>query len=209
MFPRLPLLCGPCTTLTLRLQETWTADQITYSCILVVLSEKYSAAVAISCHRFRITERICHHRQMHKMKSIGIGYLIVWKCMRICAVSMAFPWSSIWSMTILSTSEQEHVRYEIEQTKPWKHIDYIAFLSKAREKFSILDECFLALDLLNNSCSIPGLCLQENSSRANACKTTWPTQAELMQQLLCAQERTKHFFLFLKTRQSNWNVHQN
>ena len=41
------------------------------------------------------------------------------------------------------------------------------------KKFSILDECFLALNLLNNefSCLIPGLCvLQENSSRANGVK---------------------------------------
>ena len=45
---------------------------------------------------------------------------------------------------------------------------------------------------------IPGLCLQENSTRANA------VQDDL--QLLCAQERTNYFFLFPKIRRSNWNT---
>ena len=67
---------------------------------LIVLKEKCSAAVAVSHRKFRIINKICRHRQMRKMLSTGIVYLIVWKCiMRLHAVSIASPWWSIWSMT--------------------------------------------------------------------------------------------------------------
>ena len=70
---------------------------------------------------------------------------------------------------------------------------HIAFLSKARKKFPILGECFLALNLLNNSCFTPDLCLQENSSRANTVQDDLTSMGGLTQQLLCAQERKNLF----------------
>ena len=102
-------------------------------------------------------------------------------------------------MTILGMSDQERFRYEIEQTKPLMHV---AFLSKPRKRFPILDECFLALNLLNNSCFIPGLCLQENSSRANTVQDDLTSTGGLTQQLLCVQERTESFYLFPKIKHS-------
>ena len=121
--------------------------------------------------------------------------------MRIHAAPMVSLWWNIWSMT-------DFVHEWTGMLSLWNKADKAVTVhclpSKAWKKFPILDECFLALNLLNNSRFIP--VFREIAQRRMLCKVTWLAQVDWCSNCFVLKREQNIFCLVPKNKRSNWNT---